>query len=71
MNVVSADGKQISKIEGFPKVDSKGQGGMLDVALDPDFKTNNIIYFSFSEPYEKEIYFCCKRKTFSGFKNDF
>ncbi|OVE60307.1 PQQ-dependent sugar dehydrogenase [Chryseobacterium mucoviscidosis] len=51
MKVVSADGKEISKIEGFPKVDSKGQGGMLDVALDPDFKTNNIIYFSFSEPY--------------------
>lgn len=52
MNVVSTDGKQISKIEGFPKVDSKGQGGMLDVALDPDFKTNNIIYFCYSEPYE-------------------
>jgi aldose sugar dehydrogenase len=53
MNVVSADGKQISKIEGFPKVDAKGQGGMLDVALDPDFKSNNIIYFSFSEPFGK------------------
>lgn len=53
MNVVSKDGKQISKIEGFPKVDDSGQGGMLDVALDPDFATNNIIYFSFSEPYEK------------------
>lgn len=52
MNVVSADGKQISKINGFPKVDDKGQGGMLDVALDPDFTTNNIIYFSYSEPYE-------------------
>ncbi|WEK68706.1 MAG: PQQ-dependent sugar dehydrogenase [Candidatus Chryseobacterium colombiense] len=53
MNVVSADGKQISKIEGFPKVDLKGQGGMLDVALDPDFKSNNTIYFSFSEPFGK------------------
>ena len=53
MNVVSTDGKQILKIDGFPKVDSKGQGGMLDVALDPDFATNNMIYFSFSEPYEK------------------
>ena len=52
MNVVSADGKQVSKINGFPKVDDKGQGGMLDVALDPDFTTNNIIYFSYSEPYE-------------------
>lgn len=53
MNIVSADGKQVSKIEGFPKVDSKGQGGMLDVALDPDFKTNAVIYFSFSEPFGK------------------
>lgn len=52
MNVVSADGKQVFKINGFPKVDDKGQGGMLDVALDPDFKTNKIIYFSFSEPYQ-------------------
>ncbi|MFL9835589.1 PQQ-dependent sugar dehydrogenase [Chryseobacterium terrae] len=51
MNIVSTDGKQISKINGFPKVDDKGQGGMLDVALDPDFKTNNMIYFSYSEPY--------------------
>ena len=51
MNVVSADGKNLAKIEGFQKVDSKGQGGMLDVALDPYFKTNNTIFFSFSEPY--------------------
>ena len=51
INVVSADGKEISKIEGFPKVDDKGQGGMLDVALDPDFATNNMIFFSFSETF--------------------
>lgn len=51
INVVSADGKQVSKIEGFPKVDAKGQGGMLDVALDPDFKANNMVYFVFSEPF--------------------
>ena len=51
MNVVSADGKMVSKVEGFPKVDNKGQGGMLDVALDPDFKSNNMIFFVFSEPF--------------------
>lgn len=52
MNLVSADGKEVSKIEGFPKVDARGQGGMLDVALDPDFKTNQMIFFVFSEPFE-------------------
>lgn len=51
INLVSADGKNVSKIEGFPKVDDKGQGGMLDVALDPDFKANSLIYFTFSEPF--------------------
>jgi len=50
MNLVSADGKEVSKIEGFPKVDARGQGGMLDV--DPDFKTNQMIFFVFSEPFE-------------------
>ncbi|RNA61139.1 PQQ-dependent sugar dehydrogenase [Chryseobacterium nematophagum] len=70
MNVVSSDGKQISKIEGFPKVDAKGQGGMLDVALDPDFKVNNIIYFSFSEPFGKgNLTSVAKGKLSSDFKN--
>jgi len=70
MNVVSADGKHISKIEGFPKVDSKGQGGMLDVALDPDFKSNNIIYFSFSEPFgEGNLTSVAKGKLSSDLKN--
>lgn len=50
MNIVSSDGKTITKVEGFPAVDSKGQGGLLDVALDPDFKNNRMIYWTFSEP---------------------
>ena len=50
-NIVSADGKVSSKVEGFPKVDDKGQGGLLDIALDPDFATNRMIFFSFSEPF--------------------
>lgn len=66
MNIVSQDGGQISKISGFPKVDSKGQGGMLDVALDPDFKTNNLIYFSFSEPFGKGNLTSIARGKLSG-----
>lgn len=52
VHLVSKDGKQATKITGFPKVDAKGQGGLLDVALDPDFSSNNMIYYSFSEPVE-------------------
>ena len=50
LNIVSSDGKATSKVEGLPKVDDKGQGGLLDVALDPDFANNKMILWSFSEP---------------------
>lgn len=51
MQIFTSDGNFVSKITGFPSVDDGGQGGMLDVALDPDFSTNRTIYWSFSEPY--------------------
>lgn len=52
MNIVSSDGKTSIKVEGLPKVDDKGQGGLLDVALDPEFAANRMIYFTYSEPVE-------------------
>ena len=48
---MSSDGKTSKKVTGFPAVDSKGQGGLLDIALDPDFYSNRMIFWSFSEPY--------------------
>lgn len=39
-----------SPIEGLPKIKARGQGGLLDLAVDPDFRDNNLIYFTFSEP---------------------
>ncbi|WP_413785939.1 PQQ-dependent sugar dehydrogenase [Agrobacterium sp. rho-13.3] len=49
MHIV-ADGKAGPALEGVPKVASAGQGGLLDIALAPDFETSGMIYFSFSEP---------------------
>ena len=51
--IISQDGKTKSKVEGLPKVDDRGQGGLLDVALDPNFQNNRMIFWSFSEPYGK------------------
>ncbi len=39
-----------AEVTGLPPVDARGQGGLLDVALDPDFATNSVIYWSFAEP---------------------
>jgi len=49
MQILDAGGATVKKITGFPAVDYRGQGGMLDVALDPDFTKNKMIYWSFSE----------------------
>lgn len=51
MEIRNADGSLAKAIGGFPAVESRGQGGLLDVALDPDFNKNKIIYWSFSEKY--------------------
>lgn len=51
MQTFSETGSLLTKVEGFPVVDNAGQGGLLDVALDPNFSTNRIIYWTFSEPY--------------------
>ncbi|MEX0914282.1 MAG: PQQ-dependent sugar dehydrogenase, partial [Wenzhouxiangellaceae bacterium] len=34
------------------EVDSRGQGGLLDVAVAPDFASSRVIFLSFSEPHE-------------------
>ncbi len=47
---IIADGVAGPAIEGVPEVDARGQGGLLDVALAPDFESSNRIFFSFAEP---------------------
>ncbi|WP_421944462.1 PQQ-dependent sugar dehydrogenase [Pedobacter sp.] len=55
MVILTADGKLSKTIEGLPKVDDSGQGGLLDVTLDPDFSKNRMIYWAYSEPQAKGV----------------
>jgi glucose/arabinose dehydrogenase len=50
LRIVSMDGTISEPIKGVPKVIANGQGGLLDVALDPDFANNGLVYLSYSEP---------------------
>jgi glucose/arabinose dehydrogenase len=49
LRVVTTDGKMSEPITGLPVMDARGQGGLLDVALDPAFASNRLIYWSYSE----------------------
>lgn len=47
------DGKLLDeKIQGVPPVYAKGQGGLLDIQLHPNFKENSFIYLSYSKPVD-------------------
>ena len=51
MVVLAADGASVqATLGGLPAVVSDGQGGLLDVALDPDFATDPWVYWTYSEP---------------------
>jgi glucose/arabinose dehydrogenase len=53
LRIVSAAGQVGQPISGVPKVDARGQGGLLDVALSPGFERDRTIYFSYSEPRQE------------------
>jgi glucose/arabinose dehydrogenase len=52
LRIVGADGKLGAPLEGVPAVSATGQGGLLDVQLDPDFAKNRLVYVSYAEPRE-------------------
>lgn len=49
LKLLNANGQMLALIQGVPEVNSEGQGGLLDVVLDPAFAVNQRIYLTFSE----------------------
>ncbi len=47
---ILANGKLSEPVQGVPKVWAQGQGGLLDVAVAPDFAKSGTIFFSYSQP---------------------
>jgi len=52
MRIVDEQGRLGPALEGLPEVAVRGQGGLLDLALDTGFERNRTLYFCFSEPAE-------------------
>ena len=50
LRIVSTDGTLSPPVGGTPEVFAQGQGGLLDVALDPDFDENGLVYLSYARP---------------------
>ncbi|MGK7394311.1 MAG: PQQ-dependent sugar dehydrogenase [Candidatus Cyclobacteriaceae bacterium M3_2C_046] len=50
LRILDQDQKLSDPLEGVPEVFNQGQGGLLDIQLDPDFEQNQFVYLSFSQP---------------------
>jgi glucose/arabinose dehydrogenase len=48
--IVSKDGKTKTLVEGTPEVLELGQGGMMEVAVHPDYAKNGWVYLAYAEP---------------------
>ncbi len=47
-----SDGKLSEPLTGVPKVAFRGQGGLLDVEINPKFAENQLVYLAYAEPAE-------------------
>lgn len=50
MRIVTADRKLSEPLAGLPETSHEGWAGLFDVALDPDFRENHLVYFSYTAP---------------------
>jgi aldose sugar dehydrogenase len=50
LKLLRQDGSIARDVPGVPKVQGGGQGGLLEVALHPDFASNAFVYLTYSEP---------------------
>src|SRR5262245_37906849 len=50
LRIVERDGRLSEPLQGVPRVYANDQGGLLDVALDPRFAENRLVYLSYAEP---------------------
>ncbi len=52
--LINKDGSKAGKISGGPEVEARGQGGMGDIIVHPDFATNGTVFLSYVERDENK-----------------
>jgi aldose sugar dehydrogenase len=52
LRILDRNGALSEPLAGVPTVFARGQGGLLDVAIDPRFADNRLVYLSYAEPGE-------------------
>jgi len=54
LRLVDLQNRSVTLLPGLPEIVAEGQGGLLDVAIGPDFERDGWIYFTYSKPHRGE-----------------
>lgn len=65
LRLVGPGGLVSGPIAGLPPVDSRGQGGLLDVALSPDFEDDQIVFWTYAKAVDGGLVTAAARGVFS------
>ena len=49
LKLINPENRKVQKVLGAPRVRANGQGGLLDIAADPDFENNKTVFLTFSD----------------------
>lgn len=52
MWIFDSTSRTLNEVMGLPKIKQVGQGGLLDVRVHPEFRSNSLIYFAYVEPVD-------------------
>ena len=66
LHLVDLEEKSVREISGLPDIAAGGQGGLLDIAVDPEYHRNGWIYFTYSKNYSGGTGTALARAQLSG-----
>jgi aldose sugar dehydrogenase len=65
LRIVGPDGRLSAPVSGVPEVDNRRQGGLLDVAVGPEFATDRMVYMTYAKPVEGGVATAAARAVLS------
>jgi len=68
LRLVDLQKRSTSMLDGLSEVVAEGQGGLLDVAIGPDFERDGWIYFTYSKPHQEEAATTLARARLDGLR---
>lgn len=55
LKFINPENRKVQKVLGAPRVRANGQGGLLDIAADPDFENNKTVFITFSDASKRDV----------------